>query len=175
MRKNILIVAAIVLIAIGYWVAQSPSSTKNTPPPLDPTNATYVIQGHSVTLTNGRAEQEIAPGSASKLVTQVWSTAMGDLNGDGKTDTAVILTQDGGGSGTFYYVAAAVDGVGGTNGVLLGDRIAPQNIQVLPSGDVLVNYAERKPDEPMTAQPSVGVSGYFHFEGGTLTEFQPAS
>jgi hypothetical protein len=48
----------------------------------------------------------------------------------------------------------------GTNAVLLGDRIAPQ-ASGFQNGQIIVNYAQRKLGESMTAQPSVGASKYF--------------
>lgn len=133
----------------------------------------YTIEGKEVLLTDGYAEVETAPGSASKTVTKYFGNeAMGDLNGDGSPDVAFLLTQDGGGSGTFYYVVVALrKGAGyvGTNAVLLGDRIAPQTTEI-HDGVLVVNYADRGPDEPMTAKPTIGVSSYLHVEGGILSE-----
>ena len=100
---------------------------------------------------------------------------MGDLNGDTTPDVAFILTQDSGGSGTFYYVVAALktsDGYQGTNAVLLGDRVAPQTTEI-KSGELIVSYADRKASEPLTAAPSVGVSKYLQVQGTMLTEVQP--
>lgn len=141
----------------------------------DVMNTSYKLEGEAVVLVNGQYQKEVAPGSASKITTMIWGQpVVGDLNGDGKEDAAVILTHSGGGSGTFYYVAAALKSSEGeqylgTNAVLLGDRIAPQNISI-GEGTITVNYAERKPGEPMTAQPSVGVSKYLRIEDATLTE-----
>jgi hypothetical protein len=142
----------------------------------DPQNATYLIDGKEVTLVNGMAEQEAAPGSATKLVTKYFGNAIDiDLNSDGLIDSGFLLTQDGGGSGTFFYVAAAInagDSTQGTNAIFLGDRIAPQSTNVDPNNPVqfIVNYAERKASEPMSAQPSVGVSRTFKLDNGTLAE-----
>ena len=102
---------------------------------------------------------------------------IGDLNGDGIPDVAFIVTTDGGGSGTFYYVIAALETGGGyvaTNAVLLGDRIAPQTLSI-KNGEVMANYADRKPGEPMTTEPSVGVTKYLKVEGTTLVEVQPVA
>ena len=99
----------------------------------------------------------------------------GDFNNDGRTDTAFLLTQDTGGSGTFYYLVVALKtstGYQGTNGILLGDRIAPQTTGYL-NGLIVVNYADRAPKEPLTAIPTVGVSRYFRVEGSVLAEVQP--
>lgn len=141
--------------------------------PLTPgyQNATYGIEGTPVALVNGAAEVEAAPGSAIKVITRYFGNeAFGDLNGDGREDVVFFLTQDGGGSGTFFYVAAALQGENGyqgTNAVFLGDRITPQNTSI-EKGMIIVNYAERKPDEPLTAQPSVAVSKYLQVLDGVL-------
>lgn len=143
-------------------------------PGKNPHNGTYVIDGGAVTLTDGVAETEQAPGSASKRVTRYFGNAVEiDLNGDGATDSAFLLVQDSGGSGTFYFVAAALntpDGYVGTNAILIGDRVAPQNTIRDPGNPLqfIVNYADRKADEAMTVQPSLGVSKTIKLEGKVL-------
>lgn len=142
---------------------------------FDPSNVTYTIEGQSITLVDGVAEILVAPDSSAKLVTKVFgSPTMRDLNGDGKTDAVVTLTQNAGGSGTFYYVAAAINtesGAQGTNAIFLGDRISPQSIQILGS-QIVVNYLDRDSGEAMTVKPSVGVSKYVVLDGLTLSEVQ---
>ncbi|TSC86538.1 MAG: hypothetical protein G01um10148_524 [Parcubacteria group bacterium Gr01-1014_8] len=136
-------------------------------------NATYEIDLQPIKLENGRAESFVVSDSDAKAITQYFGNdAMGDLNGDGLADVAFLLTQQSGGSGTFYYVAAAQkagNGYRGMNAVLLGDRIAPQSTEI-HNMQIIVNYAERRGDEPMTAQPSIGVSKYFRINNGRLTE-----
>lgn len=171
---------AIALLAIGSVVlaylptrAPQPEPQPEQPVEVDYKNITYTIEGQPVALVGGRAEAPAAPGSAEQVVTQYFGNeATGDVNGDGMPDVAFILTQSGGGSGTFYYVVVALKtatGYEGTNALLLGDRIAPQTTEIR-DGQVLVNYADRAPGEPMTAQPSVGVSKYFEVQGATLVE-----
>lgn len=176
---NKLIIAAVILAVLlfgGIYLY----GTKDTAPAayaVDPENASYTIESKAVQLTAGEASVEIVPGSASKAITQIFGIpTSGDLNGDGKMDAAVMLTQSSGGSGTFYYVAAAIntgESTLGTNAILLGDRVAPQTLEVR-DGQIIANYAERKPGEPMTAQPSVGVSKYFTVQNGILLESAPA-
>jgi len=142
----------------------------------DPQNATYLIDSQPVTLVDGVAEIEVAPGSASKQVTRYFGNAVDvDLNGDGTLDSAFLLVQDSGGSGTFYFVAAALktsDGYVGTNAIFVGDRIAPQSTNVDPNNaaQFVVNYADRQADEPMSAEPTQGVSKWFKLEGDVLTQ-----
>ncbi len=170
------VLVAIYLLALGVVLwrgigAHVPSSQATLV--SDPRDGIYTIDDRSVALSAGVAQTPAAPGSASMTTTRYFGNeATGDLNGDGAPDIAFILTQDGGGSGTFYYVAVALrrgDGYVGTNAVLLGDRIAPQTTEI-HDGLLVVNYAERAPGEPMTAQPSQGVSKYLRVESGQLVE-----
>lgn len=141
-------------------------------------NITFVLSEIEVTLVDGLSETEAAPGSATKITTQYFGNEVfGDLNGNGKDDAAFLITQDGGGSGTFFYVVAALQtetGYEGTNAILLGDRIAPQTIE-LQDGMLAVNYTDRKPDEPFTTPPSVGVSKYFQVVDNVMVEADAAA
>ncbi len=167
--KNPLLVGVLVLIVLGaVWWMCVPTSLASK----DYLNATYIIDGTPITLVDGRAETSAAPGSASKIVTQYFGNdVIGDLNGDGISDIGFIITQSGGGSGTFYYAVVALktssDGYVGTNAILLGDRIAPQTNEI-DQGQLVVNYADRAPNDPMSAPPSLGTSARFVVQGTTL-------
>lgn len=142
----------------------------------DPRNATYTVGGRQVSLHDGRYETEAAPGSASRITTVVFGKPVaGDLDGDGVGDAALFLIYSPGGSGTSYYVAASINEGGrfrGTNAVLLGDRITPRQIGIR-DGVVVVDYADRRPDDPMAASPSVCRSKYLTLHNGRLTEKMP--
>ncbi|MES2006669.1 MAG: hypothetical protein V4436_01010 [Patescibacteria group bacterium] len=139
-------------------------------------NAEYIIDGQRVRLVNGEAQTEAAPGSASKVVTKYFGNEVKtDLDLDGREDVAFIVTQNSGGSGTFYYVVAALNttrGYVGSEAILLGDRIAPQTSEVSQNpkhkGVIVVNYAERAAGEPMTTAPSVGKSIWLKLDPGTM-------
>lgn len=143
-----------------YWYeAAAPVLTEPVSAGTNPQNATYEIAGASVTLTDGKSMVENSPTSET-ITAYFGNEAKGDLDGDGDEDRAFIVIQNGGGSGTFVYVVAALQeerGYSGTNGILLGDRVAPQTTEIR-DGLILVNYADRKPDEPIIAQPSIGVT-----------------
>ena len=170
----ILIIVSIVVIGTGTWLLiTTPAPEQKIAEVSDYKNIAYEIDGRSVALKDGFSETEAAPGSASKITVRYFGNEVkGDFDANGTEDTAFLLTSDGGGSGTFYYVVLALMGIDsykGTNAVLLGDRIAPQTTE-FKDGMIIVNYADRKPDEPMTTYPSVGVSKYLKVENGALIE-----
>lgn len=130
---------------------------------FDPKNATYDIDGQSVTLVGGISEVLSAPGSATKITTSYFGNeAYGDIDGDDDNDAAFLITQDTGGTGIFYYVVVALRTPTGyklTNTFFVGDRITPQSTEIKEdSKELHVNFAERKKGEPMSAESSVGAT-----------------
>ncbi len=181
-KKLVLAIVVLAALLIGGFFALNAYiyEEKQAPASADYKDAEYFIEGNRVKLEDGMAETEIAPdstgspqaGSASKTITKYFGNEVrADLDGDGREDVVFLLTEDGGGSGTFYYVVAALNterGYVGSEAHFLGDRIAPQTTE-FRDGVLIVNYAERKPDEPMTALPSVGKSAYLTFDVGSMS------
>ena len=183
MRKKLVIaiisvaVLAAVFVGVTSYLSGGEREGKNeAQSPKDFKNTTYTIEGSAVTLVGGVAETEVAPGSASKTVTRYFGNEVrSDLNGDGREDAVFLLTQEAGGSGTFFYAVAAIDtgnGYAGSQGFLLGDRIAPQTTELSRNprhkNVIVVNYAVRAPGEPMTARPSVGKSVWLKLDPQTM-------
>jgi hypothetical protein len=142
----------------GSAVGRTSPNCEFAPCPNNYKNITYEIEGQITALENG--------------IRYFGNEASGDLNGDKVNDIAFLITQSPGGSGTFYYVVVALknaDGYRGTNAIFLGDRIAPQTTEI-HNGEIVVNYADRKINEPMTTKPLVGVSKYFKVANNRLIE-----
>ena len=127
----------------------------------NPLNTTYTIENQAVKLVDGSFEAPAAPGSAAMLLVSVIGRPVyGDLDHDGEKDAVVVIVYDAGGSGTFYYIAAAIykkDTFNGTRGYLLGDRIAVQDVEIR-NRVVTVDYVHRHPQESMSTPPSVNTS-----------------
>ncbi len=168
-KKYIIILFVLIVLGISAYllmnqkggngeVAQNPTQVLA----FDGKNSTFTIDGQSVTLVNGVSTISVANSSSTVTTQYFGNVAQGDLNGDGIDDYAFLITQNSGGSGTFYYVVVALktaDGYKTTNAFLIGDRIAPQTTEIhSDSLELRVNYATRKPGEPMTARASVGVT-----------------
>ena len=181
MKKFIFFMIILFAIVIGILIflpkqkAVAPTlNATTTQGVLNYKDATYEVDGQQVALKNGVAEVTL-PGSLSTVRTHYFGNeAKGDMNNDRKEDVAFLLTQNGGGTGTFYFLTVALgvgDGYKGINSVFIGDRIAPQSTEI-KNGIITVNYADRLPDEPFTANPSVGVSRYFKVENEKLVEIK---
>ncbi|OGN20059.1 MAG: hypothetical protein A3I32_01000 [Candidatus Yanofskybacteria bacterium RIFCSPLOWO2_02_FULL_45_10] len=173
MKKFILLFALILVLIAGWlWFKKStPVATVIN----DPKNIAYEIEGESIPLKDGSYETEAAPDSVEIVTTEYFGNDVtGDFNNDGTQDAAFILTQGGGGTGVFYYLVVALktaDGYVGTNGLAFGDRVAPQSTE-WRNDEIILNYADRKPDETFSVDPSVGVSKYFQVQGRQLVEIK---
>lgn len=138
--------------------------------PADYKDAEYVIEGRTIKLAGGSSEIESEDGY--KIATAYFGNELRkDLDGDGREDVVFLATQNTGGTGTFFYVLAAINtgsGYRGSHGTFIGDRIAPQNTQSGEGRIVVVNYADRASGEPFTAEPSVGKSLYLLFDSESM-------
>lgn len=152
------VLVTVIILVGGLFVSNSfIFKEKQAYTPNDYKDIEYIIEGEKIIL-GGEVSY-----FGNKLVT--------DLNEDGRDDVVFLITHEPGGSGTFYYVVAALNtnnGYVGSDGYLLGDRIAPQTTEVSRNprhkNVIVVNYADRDRGEPMTAQPSMGKSAYLKLD-----------
>ena len=172
-RAGWLVVAAAAALASCDGARAPPSEQVSAATPNDaPRNTEYSFGGRPVRLVDGFAEEPAAPGSAAMIVTRyVGNEARGDLNADGREDVALILTQQQGGSGTFYYAVAALGaerGLIGSHAVLLGDRITPRSTAVQSNGTIVIEYLDRAPGEGFATPPSVAKTIHLKLDPATL-------
>jgi hypothetical protein len=167
-----------VLLSLTSLVACGPK-TPEPPPPLTVEmlkNAEYHSEWPAegvAKLTDGEYEEEIVPGSASKLVIMVYPDmyAFGDLNGDGVDDAAVVLATSGGGSGTFISLEAVINDQGTPQHVAsaeLGDRARVESVAI-ESGEITVELVTHGPDDPMCC-PTVEATRKYKLQGDTLVQ-----
>lgn len=156
--------AAKTLIRASAWRQEKAAKLAG----LDPANATWLIDDQPVTLVDGVAEVPAAPGSAAKVVTRLADhLAAGDLTGDGKLDLAAVLTQQTGGTGTFFYLGALANDGSPIKAAFLGDRIAVQNVRIV-EGKVVVDLLTRGADEPFVVPPHIKESRIYQVKNGAL-------
>ncbi|MCX6754337.1 MAG: META domain-containing protein [Candidatus Nomurabacteria bacterium] len=184
--KKILIILAIlvsIILSIGIYKFNFTNNDIyiNNGEQINSHDATYILNGQKIILKNGISEVEAAPGSASKIVTKYFGNDLKhDINDDGTVDDIFLVTQETSGSGVFYYVVALIStplGLVGSNGVLLGDRITTQAINIdegkTTNGTnrqnvIIVNYEDRKHEESFTVAPSVEKSIWLKLDLKTM-------
>jgi hypothetical protein len=169
---NVLLLAlALVVVAACAPTGTAASGVTSSVSPPDPSNATFKIERDTVALVNGRAEREAAPGSATKVTTTLADPRVsGDVDGDGRPDTVVVLIYQPGGSGTFFYIAALLNATGGvttTPAVLLGDRIKVTGVK-LDGRTIVVDVLDRTAGQPLSESPSVAATKRFVIDRGAL-------
>ncbi|MCX6713501.1 MAG: hypothetical protein NTV48_00105 [Candidatus Vogelbacteria bacterium] len=175
-KKTLLWLLLAILIIIAAFFLLTNKTTKPITTDLavpDVRNASFNVAGTPITLKAGRAEVTNADGASGKREFSLFGEPVyGDLNGDSRQDSALMLVESSGGSGTFYYAVFVINQGAtsqGSNTLFLGDRIAPQNIEI-KDGRAIYNYAERDPNEPMTTPPSFGKSLSVIFSDGVIKE-----
>jgi hypothetical protein len=190
-RKLIFPVLTLILamLACGLPVAQTPpTATPVQPGPVTgpatntPTlpsvpaltldalrNATYQLPfyGQTVTLTDGNYRYESGPDLLDVIILNVYAT--GDLNGDGTPDAAVILGENGGGSGTFESVVVVFNENGTpvqAGAATLGDRVLVKSV-VIQSGEIVLDMVVHGPNDPLCC-PSFPTVQTYRMIGGYL-------
>lgn len=187
MKKIILIALGVVALAIllialagmykfNYLASKDDHDVDGNKMNASHKSAAYNIEGNLIQLKNGMAVSQEAPDSASRVTTSYFGNELKtDLNNDGREDVVFIVTQESGGSGTFFYAVAALntdDGWMGSDGFFLGDRIAPQSTELSQNPShknvVVVNYADRAAGQAMSEDPTVGQSVWLKLDSDTM-------
>lgn len=155
-------------MSIGIiWIGEKPS--EQSVATLH--DGTYTISGMKFTLKNGLSEIANV-GMATKTTTRYFGNdSTGDVNNDGRADRAFLITQELGGTGTFYYLVALLDtpsGKVGTQAFFIGDRIVPQKISIGSKGVVSVNYLDRAEGQSFTDPAAVEKSLSLELDRATL-------
>ena len=100
--------------------------------------------------------------------------ARGDLDGDGRDEAVVVLRHEGGGSGSFVYLAVVADRKGRPVNIatqLLGDRVQVRAVRIA-AGRLEADLVEAGPGDPSCC-PSRTVSRAWTLQGGRLRTQAP--
>ena len=120
-----------------------------------------------VQLRDGSFEAEPAGDASGPVIVRLTPhVAAGDLDGDGRTDAAVILESDSGGSGSFMDLAAVLNTPEGPKAVAtidLGDRTEIRSIAV-NNGTVEIELIGHGPEDPVCCPTQVQRRSY-RFDG----------
>jgi hypothetical protein len=114
-------------------------------------NGTYhaPVYDRNITLVNGTYTNGSSTDPYSVRMLDL--VAFGDLNGDGISDAAIILVENGGGSGEFETVVALLDAGGAVSQAgqaQLGDRVQVKSMTI-SSGTLALDMLVQGPKDPM--------------------------
>jgi hypothetical protein len=114
-------------------------------------NSTYITPyyNRTVTLINGNYSEGSGSNIFSVQFLDVYG--LGDLNGDGKDDAAILLAESSGGSGVFESFIAIInqDGIPHQESqVMLGDRVKINSLDIT-SGVIHLDMVNHGPTDPM--------------------------
>jgi hypothetical protein len=139
------------------------------PFPGDPANATYELDGTSVTLEKGMHEVKTGSGVDDVVatdLTQVRSDA--DFDGDGSTDCAVVVTRDDGPLKVHYL--AVITNAGKITTLRLGKNVLVDRLSPHPKGGVAVKMLGRDDGVPEDMPPTITIEKRFELKNGALAE-----
>jgi hypothetical protein len=120
---------------------------------VNPYHHSYLIEKEKVSLRDGHARVKI-PGTTAVIISEIIRRPVyADLTGDGVKEAVSVVLQHSGGSGTFYYLVAAVDGKL-IESYFLGDRINITSIKT-EKDIIIVEYLDRRETQPMASKPTI--------------------
>jgi len=153
------------------------SAAESVPPSIAEIGSATIegIYDAPVLLSGGVFEGEpFVEGSASRPRVELLDYhASGELNDSPGDETAVFLSENSGGSGTFLYLAVMGRSSGEIRNLgtaLIGDRVQVQGIR-LENGVIVVDVLQPGPDDPMCC-PSEQANRAWRFADGELVELE---
>jgi hypothetical protein len=174
-------IAGFLILTVGVLSCAGLNERSSLPDAIlaeSPANSSYLIDNERIELENGLKEWQAAPGSSSRIkVAIAGDPVYGDLTSNSMVDAALFTIYQGGGSGTFYYIGAALSEKGqyrGLNTILIGDRIKSP-VAKIQNGLITVSYFDRRPDEAMSAVPTLAETRYFIVKESSLQEIKVAA
>ena len=130
-------------------------------------NGTYYAPYYRRTVTLKDGAFSSGSGADYYSVQMLDLVATGDLNGDGVEDAAILLAENGGGSGVFESVVAVLDSGGFPYPVgqaVLGDRVKVNSINI-SSAQINLDLLVQGPNEPMCCPTQPETQTYRLIEG----------
>ncbi len=146
--------------------------------PTNPNNFTYTINQEAVSLTDGilKTVREESTEIILRSTTKLEKFTYGDLNNDDIDDFVAILSQDTGGTGTFFYLNAFIDINGefvfmGEN--YLGDRITIEELSIyekehIDAGTILIGLNIYDKKQSFAEKPAFYVTRNYKIDNGKL-------
>jgi Immunoglobulin-like domain of bacterial spore germination len=183
MKKMVWSTGLMALLLAGctfpFFSTSAPSAQPGTLPPAPltremlETSTYHALQyDKTITLSEGKFQSGLGTDIFSAVLQP--EIAFGDLNADGVADAAVLLAENGGGSGTFVSVIAMLNqnGVPVQAGAMLVDDRPIIDSITIEGGKIILGATIHGPNDPMVS-PSFAVIETYELarNGLALTHF----
>jgi hypothetical protein len=193
-KSRLVIMLLVLLISACNLPSPKVSAPTNTPlpaaptlrptlPPASPTpvstiaapdleklkNGTYtlsILVNRKVTLVGGKFELSDPAKNFKASGRLVEPVAVGDINGDGLDDTALMIAANTGGTGTFYELILLLGQKGQVASVEVGDRIAVKAFAI-QDGKIVLDYLRAGPNDGLCC-PSQHAQTAYQLKDGML-------
>jgi hypothetical protein len=127
------------------------------------------VEGGKVPLQGGRWSDASPDGGSTFTLLPLH--AIGDLDGDGAADAAVILLESTTGTGSFYYLFAVKNASGRPEQLgppeWLGDRVDVERLAIDRKGVLTIRCVTHKDGDPACC-PTLRIQDRFRIEHGRL-------
>lgn len=126
------------------------------------------VLAHALELNDGVFVAGSGGGASRDEVRLLGATALGDIDGNGVDDTAVVLRRSGGGSGSFIYLGIADhNDLDAIPMQLVGDRVQIRTVSAT-TGEVHADVIRAGPDDAACC-PGEAVTLTWRYSGGALS------
>ena len=132
-------------------------------------NADYFVPQYKKTVTLNAGKYETGSGADRLMVVMLPQEAKGDLNGDGLEDAAILLGENGGGSGVFVSLIVVYNQGGKPvqgPSVLIDDRPKIDTLTI-QDGQILLQATIHGANDPMVS-PTLGVKETYQLAADRL-------
>lgn len=157
-------------IALSSLACGGAKAVVGGPFPGNAANATYQLGDAKVTLANGSFVQKTGDGPDDLIATDLTGAKLdADLDGDGSTDEAVVLTRDDGPL-KMHYLAVLRNRPEGIAILTLplGLNVLVEGLRLSPKGGLDVALLKHEENTPMDAPPTLRVTERYVVNGDHL-------
>lgn len=171
-------ISALLVLSISGVYSCTHEGKAPAPTLVEAMEAEYIgIYDSPVRLTGGSYEgKPFAEDSAARPTLRLLGDlcVQGDLDADGSEESAVLLVENSGGSGSFLYVAVLErrgDAIRNIGTAPLGDRVQVLTLMI-DSGRIVMDVIQHASEDPMCCPTEKAMRNWF-LEEGSLVENQP--
>ncbi len=162
---------ALALAVVGSFGCAGGAPVVGGPFPGNAASETYLLGGTKVTLKDGTFVEKTGDGPDDLVATDLTGTKLdADLDGDGSTDQAVVLTRDEGPLKMHYLAVLSNKGPGSIQiaTLPLGQNVLVEELRLAPKSGLFVKLLKHDEGSPLDAPPTLRVTERYVVKAGHI-------